>query len=87
MILVFGGSPVIHNPSAVDNVMCRSYLSVNWDGHIFDCDFNLALGWRHGDLDLKTLDPATLEDRAIRVGTHCYCCTAGAGSSCAGALV
>ncbi len=78
------------NPAAVDGVMCRSTLSVGWDGRLYDCDFNqmLGLGVNHGA-------PATLDDllaagdlhRVIRTARHCFGCTAGAGSSCGGTLV
>jgi radical SAM/Cys-rich protein len=76
------------NPSTVEGLMCRSTLSVGWDGRLYDCDFNQML-----DLDvagscrhIRDFDPARLAARAIRVGRHCFGCTAGAGSSCGGAL-
>jgi radical SAM/Cys-rich protein len=77
------------NPSAVDGLMCRSLLSVGWDGRLYDCDFNQMLdlpiqpenqAWIHH------FDPTQLEHRRIVVGPHCFGCTAGAGSSCGGAL-
>jgi len=77
------------NPVAAGGVMCRTYLSVGWDGALYDCDFNqmLALPIDHGA-------PATLDAllasgdlvRRVRTGLHCFGCTAGAGSSCGGAL-
>jgi radical SAM/Cys-rich protein len=77
------------NPATVDGLMCRDTLSVDWQGRLYDCDFNQMLGWRLGDgtpLSLWDLGPAELEHRAIRTGVHCLACTAGAGSSCTGAL-
>ncbi len=77
------------NPSAVEGLMCRSLVSVGWDGRLYDCDFNQML-----DLPVQP-DPrawigyfnlSQLERRPIVVGPHCFGCTAGAGSSCGGAL-
>jgi radical SAM/Cys-rich protein len=76
------------NPAAVGGVMCRSLVSVGYDGRLYDCDFNQML-----DLTLSTADGATIFDfdldklteRQIIFGEHCYGCTAGAGSSCGGA--
>ncbi len=69
--------------------MCRTTLSVGWDGRLYDCDFNqmLDLGthasaWR----TIADFDPETAAGREIVVGPHCYGCTAGAGSSCGGTL-
>jgi radical SAM/Cys-rich protein len=76
------------NPAAVEGLMCRSTLSVGWDGRLYDCDFNqmLDLGT---DADapqtIFNATPATLVARRIAVGPHCFGCTAGAGSSCGGA--
>ena len=78
------------NPQAAAAVMCRSLVSVGWDGRLFDCDFNQML-----DMELKPGLPrhirdfaaAPLADREIAVGPHCFGCTAGAGSSCQGAVV
>ncbi len=72
-------------------VMCRSLISVDWQGWLYDCDFNQQLGLAAADSagrplhlrDLLRLDPA---GRPIRVADHCYGCTAGQGSSCGGAL-
>jgi radical SAM/Cys-rich protein len=77
-----------YNPCAAGNVMCRSLLSVGWDGRLYDCDFNQALGLsvNHGTPDhIDRFDMAALTQREIVVGNHCYACTAGAGSSCQGA--
>jgi len=77
------------NPNAAGNVMCRTMLSVAWDGRLYDCDFNQALGLPvdHGAPDhIDRFDPALLSGREIVVADHCYACTAGAGSSCQGAV-
>ncbi len=81
------------NPAAVEGLMCRDTINVSWTGEVFDCDFNqmLKMQWRDGQggrgLSLWDLDPALVENREILTGDHCYACTAGAGSSCGGALV
>jgi len=74
------------NPAAVSGLMCRSTLSVGWDGSLYDCDFNQMLELPIGSsiFDLAA-GRADLAGRAIRVGPHCFGCTAGAGSSCGGA--
>ena len=77
------------NPHAARAVMCRTTLSVGWDGRLFDCDFNQML-----DLEVVTgaprtlaeFDRALLEGRRVVTGRHCFGCTAGAGSSCGGSL-
>jgi len=78
------------NPSAAAAVMCRSTLSVGWDGTLFDCDFNQMLGMRVNDGvpgHLRECDWRALHHRRIVTGQHCYGCTAGAGSGCGGATV
>jgi len=80
-----------HRRENVAAVMCRSLLSVDWQGYVFDCDFNQMLGLgldmeRGGPTHLKDLLDQSLEGRAIQVRDHCFGCTAGQGSSCAGAL-
>ncbi|MGF7080363.1 arsenosugar biosynthesis radical SAM (seleno)protein ArsS [Mucilaginibacter sp. UYCu711] len=77
------------NPVAVHHVMCRNTISVSWDGYLYDCDFNQMLDLpvsitssRH----LSDYDPNALNNRAIVLKQHCYGCTAGAGSSCGGAV-
>ena len=71
-------------------VMCRSLISVGWQGEVFDCDFNQMLGLPLGALttpsQLKDLLDEDLNQRPIRVAEHCYGCTAGQGSSCGGAV-
>lgn len=71
------------NPSAAAGVMCRNTLSVGWNGQLYDCDFNQMLEMSIGHI--RDFDLAQLEARAIRVGEHCFGCTAGEGSSCGGA--
>jgi len=78
----------------LDTVMCRSMLSVDWQGHLYDCDFNQMLGLRAkvgalATAHLRDLIGAEASDGSgspIRVAEHCYGCTAGQGSSCGGAL-
>jgi radical SAM/Cys-rich protein len=77
------------NPQTIDSVMCRSTLSVGWDGHLYDCDFNqlLDLKVNSGAPDhIRDFDFDRLAGREVVVRTHCFACTAGAGSSCQGAL-
>ena len=78
-------------PANLDKVMCRSLISVDWQGRLYDCDFNQMLGLpmtrdsgRH--LSLADLIGADCENNPISVADHCYGCTAGRGSSCGGAL-
>lgn len=78
------------NPVVAEGVMCRSLLSVSWNGELFDCDFNqmleLPLGaGRRSVWDISSFDD--FEGNLIRYENHCYACTAGAGSSCSGTLV
>jgi len=75
------------NPAAARGVMCRSLLSVGYDGRLFDCDFNqmLELGLSDGlPTQIEGLTPESVWKREIRVARHCFGCTAGAGSSCGG---
>jgi radical SAM/Cys-rich protein len=80
-----------HRDENLDRVMCRELVSVDWRGHLYDCDFNQMLGLplrlsgrpRPHLRDLLEQDPA---GRPIAVADHCYGCTAGQGSSCGGAL-
>jgi hypothetical protein len=77
------------NPSTVPVLMCRSLVSVGWDGALYDCDFNqmleLPLGARPRTI-WETLDLAELAGEPIATDSHCFGCTAGSGSSCGGAL-
>ena len=77
------------NPHSVENVMCRSLLSVGWDGRLYDCDFNQMLDLpvsRDLPQTIAEFDFEALARRSIIIGQHCYGCTAGAGSSCGGAI-
>ena len=80
-----------HRPENLDTVMCKSLVSVDWRGHLYDCDFNQMLGVPlrlDGRMrpHLRDLLDRDVEGRAVRVADHCYGCTAGQGSSCGGAL-
>lgn len=91
-----------HNPDNVPQVMCRYLVSVGWQGTVYDCDFNQMLQMSvepesFGPVDdehaveargrkLWDYAPADLVGRRIRTGSHCFGCTAGAGSSCTGSL-
>jgi radical SAM/Cys-rich protein len=78
------------NPAAVAGVMCRTTLSVGWDGRLFDCDFNQMLDLplspglpRH----IREFEPGRLGQRPVVTYQHCFGCTAGRGSGCQGAIV
>ncbi len=78
------------NKATINGLMCRHQVSVGWDGTLYDCDFNLALALpvNHGAPDHVTrFDADKLICRRIVTGEHCFGCTAGSGSSCAGSLV
>jgi len=82
------------NPATVDGLMCRSTISVGWRGELYDCDFNqqLDMQWSRSNggskpLFLWDVDPTEIAGREIMTGKHCFGCTAGAGSSCGGALL
>ena len=78
------------NPATVDGLMCRTTLSVGWDGTLYDCDFNQMLDLGFGPQSPKTILNAKIEElahRVIQIGQHCYGCTAGLGSSCGGTTV
>ncbi|MCA9036042.1 MAG: arsenosugar biosynthesis radical SAM protein ArsS [Planctomycetaceae bacterium] len=78
------------NPDALEELMCRTTLSVDWQGYLFDCDFNqmldLPISTASG-MHIREYKANLLSDQPISVGRHCYGCTAGAGSSCQGALL
>ena len=81
------------NPATLDSLMCRHLVSISWDGYLYDCDFNQMLNLRLGNgtplrLGEHSADSLVrqLIGRDIRLDSHCYGCTAGAGSSCGGAL-
>jgi radical SAM/Cys-rich protein len=76
------------NPAAVEGVMCRSMVSIGWDGYLYDCDFNQMLEMKldNGAPDhIKDFNLDKLLAREIKINQHCFGCTAGAGSSCGGA--
>jgi radical SAM/Cys-rich protein len=82
-----------HRPDNLPGVMCRSLVSVGWQGDLHDCDFNQMLGMplradgrRGAAMHLRDLLARDLADNPIAVADHCYACTAGQGSSCGGAL-
>jgi radical SAM/Cys-rich protein len=81
-----------YQPSNLDSVMCRSQLSVDWQGYLYDCDFNQMLSMTLGKRKQKQnlhINNVTLEEivnKRIKVAGHCFACTAGQGSSCGGAL-
>jgi radical SAM/Cys-rich protein len=74
----------------VSSVMCKTLISIDWEGYLFDCDFNQMLGLPLGDLRHKThirdLNIDQIKGKSIAVRDHCFGCTAGSGSSCSGAL-
>ncbi len=77
------------NPATVEPLMCRHLLSVDWRGYVYDCDFNQMLDLPLADgapRQLWDITRADIERAPIALGKHCYGCTAGAGSSCGGAL-
>ncbi len=80
-----------HLDANLDGVMCRSLISVDWQGYIYDCDFNQMLGLpmtrgQRARLHLADLLDDDINGNPVRVAGHCYGCTAGQGSSCGGAL-
>jgi radical SAM/Cys-rich protein len=77
------------NPGTVEGLMCRDLVSVDWMGRLYDCDFNqmLELGVEPElPQTITDFDPLKLAARRIMTGAHCFGCTAGAGSSCGGAV-
>ena len=80
-----------HQDSNLDNVMCRSLISIDWQGYVYDCDFNQMLGVPMPIINkprphLRDLMTVNLDGNSIAIADHCYGCTAGQGSSCGGAL-
>lgn len=79
------------NPDAGDGIMCRRLVSVDCNGTLYNCDFNLALGipitgTDGRPLNVSNIEAATRKGKELCLAQHCYCCTAGEGSSCTGAL-
>jgi len=76
------------NAQAAANVMCRNTISIGWDGFMYDCDFNQMLNLKvnTSSQHISAYQASVLQERNIVVNQHCYGCTAGAGSSCGGAV-
>ena len=80
-----------HQDGNTTSVMCRSLISVDWQGYLYDCDFNQMLNLpmqvdQRPRLHISELAGLDIEELPIKVADHCYGCTAGQGSSCGGAL-
>ncbi|MGD8999668.1 MAG: arsenosugar biosynthesis radical SAM protein ArsS [Granulosicoccaceae bacterium] len=80
-----------YQPCNLENVMCRSLISVDWQGIVYDCDFNQMLGLplkqdERANMHLREIATQDIEGNPIVVADHCYGCTAGQGASCGGAL-
>jgi radical SAM/Cys-rich protein len=80
-----------YNPATVPGLMCRNTVSVGWDGRLYDCDFNQMLELEARSpggaaLHIRDFDLSRLRERSIVTARHCFGCTAGAGSSCGGAV-
>lgn len=80
------------NPETAGSIMCRTLISVDWQGKIFNCDFNQALDMPvtaddGSGITIAELGAGEMAGKKILLSQHCYCCTAGEGSSCTGALV
>ncbi len=78
-----------HQPDNLKSVMCRSLISIDWQGYLYDCDFNQMLKLSLGDgmpIHIGGLTLEMVSERPIAVAGHCFGCTAGQGSSCGGAL-
>ncbi len=80
-----------HRDANLDGVMCRSLVSLDWQGYLYDCDFNQQLGLAMDDgaggrLHITRATAMAIDETPIQVAEHCYGCTAGQGSSCGGAL-
>jgi MoaA/NifB/PqqE/SkfB family radical SAM enzyme len=78
------------NPKSVKDVMCRSLISVSYDGFLYDCDFNQMLEMPIANEKISVWDLDSFDNcffgKPIYTAAHCFACTAGAGSSCGGAL-
>ena len=80
-----------HQDDNLAGVMCRTLVSIDWEGYVYDCDFNQMLGLHvsigaRARTHISRLVKGDLTGMPIRVADHCYGCTAGQGSSCSGAL-
>ncbi|MEK9720112.1 MAG: DUF3641 domain-containing protein, partial [Quisquiliibacterium sp.] len=81
-----------HHPDNLESVMCKNLISIDWEGFVYDCDFNQMLGMPISNnkakrTHLRNLLGTRFDGRKVAVGEHCYGCTAGQGSSCGGALL
>ncbi len=76
------------NKANLENLMCKNVISIDWQGNIYDCDFNQQLGLNLGSLNIRDLASKKYDFKGnkIVVGDHCFGCTAGSGSSCGGSL-
>ncbi len=77
------------NPATIEGLMCLNTLSIDYQGYIYDCDFNQMLDLGSGlkdKLHVSSVSSAELKGRIVKTSQHCYGCTAGAGSSCQGTL-
>jgi radical SAM/Cys-rich protein len=76
------------NPCTLSGLMCRSQISVDWNGFLYDCDFNLAVGLYHGaqKLHISHLTALPAPGTTIPLEDHCYSCTAGPGFTCGGSI-
>ena len=78
------------NPQTVDDLMCRTLVSVDWNGFLYDCDFNqmldLPIARQNARLHISELQDSDLVERIARTANHCFGCTSGCGSSCTGSL-
>ena len=80
------------NPETAGTIMCRTLISVDWQGKIYNCDFNQALDMpvtacNGTEITISELDNGNMNGSKILLSQHCFCCTAGEGSSCTGALL
>lgn len=79
------------NAKVAGNIMCRTLVSVDWQGRVYNCDYNQAMNMPvtvadGSEIRISELEDAALNGKRIELSQHCYCCTAGDGSSCTGAL-
>jgi radical SAM/Cys-rich protein len=79
------------NPEAAGSIMCRTLISVDWRGKIYNCDFNQSLAMPitaddGSEIFISDMESGAMKGGKIRLSQHCYCCTAGEGSSCTGSL-
>jgi radical SAM/Cys-rich protein len=76
------------NPGTIEGLMCRSMISIDWRGYVYDCDFNQMLDLRIAGnrTHISELNVSDVVGREIKTANHCYGCTAGGGSSCTGAI-